>query len=100
MTAWQKFRMWLAAAIWPEAAEKIAELEGRLKTTHSRMREMYWEERAKEAAYGKIAALEGLLVELLVESQGKFTSAEVRDIIARAGLDLPVEAEFKAGGAG
>jgi hypothetical protein len=57
----RRFLRWLLQ--WPYGEElsrlegEISELKGRLEVTHYRMREMYWEEKAKEAAYGLIALL-------------------------------------------
>ena len=61
MTAWEKLRYWLAGRIWPgliEANAKVEGLEGRLKTTHKRMQEMYWDEKAKHASLGLIELLQ------------------------------------------
>lgn len=65
MNRWEWIRYRIARLIWPEmvagaegAQKKIDELEGRLKTTHTRMQEMYWEEKAKHASLGMIELLQ------------------------------------------
>jgi hypothetical protein len=47
----------MVEAAW-ETQRKIEELEGRLKTTHLRMQDLYWEEKARQAALGLIELLQ------------------------------------------
>lgn len=53
----EAMRRFLGRWFFPE----IAELEGRLKVCHQRMQEMYWDEKAKELAMGRIASLVEIL---------------------------------------
>jgi len=76
MTRWEWIRYRIARLIWPEMVSgakaveaKIEELEGRLKTTHTRMQEMYWEEKAKQATLGLIELLQEEIYRLDPENE-------------------------------
>lgn len=58
MDAWEKFGRWLMARLWPRWENDVSILEARLATCHKRMREMYWDEKAKEMEASRIAGLE------------------------------------------
>ena len=65
MRIWERFRYRIARLVWPEMVaaawethKKIEELESRLKATHVRMQDMYWEEKSKHAALGLIELLQ------------------------------------------
>ncbi len=61
MGTWERFRKWAASWIWPEHAKEVEQLTTRLVTVHGRMQDLYWEGKAKEIAYSRIAGLEDAL---------------------------------------
>lgn len=61
MNAWERFRKWVASLIWPEYAKEVEQLTARLATVHGRMQDLYWDGKAKEIAYSRIAGLEDAL---------------------------------------
>lgn len=76
MTIWEQIRYRIARLVWPEMVQaakdtqkRIEELEGRLKATHERMQEMYWEEKARQAALGMVELLQEEIYRLDPENE-------------------------------
>jgi hypothetical protein len=76
MTIWEQIRYRIARLVWPEMVQaasetqrKIEELEGRLKATHTRMQDLYWEEKARQAALGMIELLQEEIYRLDPENE-------------------------------
>ena len=61
MNAWERFRKWAASFIWPDCATEVEQLTARLAAVHGRMQDLYWDGKAKEMAYSRIAGLEDAL---------------------------------------
>jgi hypothetical protein len=91
MGAWERLRKWLACWIWPEFKEEIEQLTARLATTHQRMREMYWDEKAKELAKARIAGLEDSLDRACISLHLQGETIGAARYMAEA--DLPWSAE-------